>query len=88
MFYTYIIYSGEIDKYYVGSTNDLPRRLEDHNRGKDKYSRLGKAWKLMYFEKYETRPEAFSREREIKKMKSRVYIEKLIRSGGSEHPDL
>ncbi len=88
MYYTYILYSRIIDKYYVGSTNDLERRLADHNRGKDKFSRQGKPWQLMYFEKYETRAEAFSRERAIKKKKSRVYIEKLICSTGSEHPDL
>jgi putative endonuclease len=41
MFYVYILYSEKLDKYYVGSTNDLLRRLNDHNRGKTNYSKQG-----------------------------------------------
>ena len=87
MFHTYILYSPGLDKYYVGSTNDLERRLQDHNRGKGKFSRQGGSWELKYYETFETRPEAFRREQEIKKKKSRIYIEWLISSVGSGHPD-
>ena len=87
MFYTYIIYSPRLNRYYVGSTNNLQRRLDDHNRGKDKYTRQAKEWRLVFFEKYETRSEAVLRELEIKRKKSRVFIENLIRSFGLEHPD-
>ena len=34
MFIVYILYSNSIDKYYVGYTNDLERRLLEHNRKK------------------------------------------------------
>ncbi len=33
MWFTYILYSNSIDKYYVGHTNDLYWRLERHNAG-------------------------------------------------------
>jgi len=70
MFYTYILYSQRLDRYYVGSTNNLTRRLGDHNRGKDKYTRKGSPWELKYFEPFSTRQEAYSRELEIKRQKS------------------
>jgi putative endonuclease len=78
MFYVYILYSEKLDKYYVGSTNDLLRRLNDHNRGKTNYSKQGVPWILKYSEEYSRRQEAYSREIEIKKKKSRKYIEYLI----------
>ncbi|MCB8994752.1 MAG: GIY-YIG nuclease family protein [Bacteroidales bacterium] len=31
MFYIYILYSAKYDKYYVGHTDNVPRRLEEHN---------------------------------------------------------
>ena len=78
MYYLYILYSSDLDKYYVGSTNDLERRLSDHNRGKDRFSRQAKIWILKYTEVYESRSDAYGREQEIKKKKSRKYIESLI----------
>lgn len=47
MFFTYIIYSPRLDRYYVGSTNNLQRRLDDLNRGKDEYTRKGSPWDLV-----------------------------------------
>ena len=78
MYYTYILYSPDLDKYYIGSTNNLKRRLEDHNRGKNKFSRQAQTWELKYSETFQTRAEAFKREQAIKKKKSRIYIERLI----------
>ena len=87
MFYVYILYSRRLDKYYVGSTNDIERRLKDHNRGKTPYSKTGMPWDLLVAETYPTREEAVKRERNIKRQKSRRFIERVIRSAGSEHPD-
>jgi putative endonuclease len=42
------LYSIDVDRYYVGSTNDLERRLQDHNRGKNQYTKHGKKWTLKY----------------------------------------
>ena len=78
MFYTYIIYSESRDKYYIGHTHDLELRLQRHNEGWTKSTKSGIPWKLTYFEKYKTKSEAMKREYEIKRMKSRSYIEDLI----------
>jgi putative endonuclease len=78
MFYTYIIYSKTLDKYYVGSCQDIQKRLKDHLNSKSKYTKTAKDWELNYFETYFSRSEAYQREMQIKKMKSRIYIENLI----------
>ncbi len=76
----YIIYSNKIDKYYVGACIDLKRRLYEHNIGHSKFTSLGLPWILKYSEPFETLALAKKRELEIKKKKSRIYIERLIGS--------
>ncbi len=82
MFYVYIIYSAVRNKFYVGHSADLEKRLLDHNNGLSKYTRIANDWKVVYIEIYETREEAWHREMEIKRKKSRKYIEWLI----AQHP--
>jgi len=78
-FVVYILYSISIDKYYVGHTDDIERRLTEHNTGQTRYtSSRGNPWKLVYQENYPSRSLAIKKEREIKAQKSRKYIENLI----------
>ena len=65
--YCYILYSLKLDKYYTGSTFDIERRLTEHNRGKEKFTRLGIPWTLVYKETFEDLSEARKREACIKK---------------------
>ncbi|WP_348799120.1 GIY-YIG nuclease family protein [Flavobacterium adhaerens] len=78
MYYTYIIYSKAIDKYYIGSCENVEKRLDDHLNSRSTYTKVAKDWEIKYFEVFETRSAAFQREQQIKKMKSRKYIENLI----------
>jgi putative endonuclease len=80
--YVYILYSTKIDMYYVGSTDDRQWRLERHNLGWGRYTKQDIPWEMVYYEVYDTKSEALKREREIKKKKSRLYIERLILAGG------
>ena len=82
MYYTYILYSKSINKYYVGYTENLELRIERHNSGWGKYSSRGIPWELIYSESFSTKSEAIKRENEIKRWKSRAMIEKLIKSAG------
>jgi putative endonuclease len=76
-FCVYIIYSPSIDKYYVGHTENLNKRIEEHRLKKN----LGaNDWLLKYSETFFTRSEAMVREVEIKKKKRRTYLEWLIKT--------
>jgi len=79
MYYTYIILSESTDKYYIGHTHDLELRLSRHNDGWTRSTKAGIPWQLMYSEKYMTKSEAMNREYEIKRMKSRKYIDDLMK---------
>jgi len=78
MFYTHIIFSKTIDKYYIGSCQNIDERLQDHLNNRSTFTKKAKDWELKYFETYTSRSEAVKREMEIKKKKSRKYIEFLI----------
>ncbi len=74
------MYSEIKDRYYIGSTENLERRLERHNQGATKSTKNGRPWKIVYTEEYKTKSEAIIRELYIKRMKSKVFIEKLIKA--------
>ncbi len=83
----YILFSESLNKFYIGYTSDeLSIRLKKHLANHTGYTAKAKDWKVVYFELFDTKEQAMSRERFIKKQKSRKYIEQLI--AGSEHPDL
>jgi putative endonuclease len=79
--FTYILYSEKLNKYYVGACTELERRLYEHNIGHSKFTSTGTPWILKFKEEFLTLEEAKKRESYIKKMKSRKYIEDLIKKG-------
>jgi len=80
MFYTYILFSLRLNRYYIGTTDDVFRRLEEHNNGfyEDAYTSKGIPWNLMLSVACDSSPEAYRLESFIKRMKSRKFIEKLF----------
>ncbi len=80
MFYIYILYSKAFDKYYVGYTNDLERRVVEHNSNpRMTFTHKYRPWELVsLFEVGENRGIAMKIERFIKQQKSRDFIIKLI----------
>jgi putative endonuclease len=80
MFTLYILYSKSIDSYYVGYTNDIDRRLSEHNRKKGKFTDRGIPWILVYTENFENKEQAMEKERQIKRKKSRSFIIEMINS--------
>ena len=78
MNYTYIVQCSD-STYYIGWTNHLEARIQAHNAGKGaKYTKARRPVKLVYYETFETKSEALSREYQIKQL-SRQEKEKLIR---------
>jgi putative endonuclease len=83
VFSVYILKSSVTDKYYIGQTSDIDKRLLYHNSGYSKSTKAVIPWKLVYSENFDTRQQAMNREAELKKYKGRVMIEKII----GEHTD-
>jgi len=86
MYYTYILYSDKHDRYYIGHCEVLSARLLRHNNKMVTATRNFVPWRIVYYEEYSTKLEANRRELAIKKMKSRKYIENLIKKFDKEIP--
>jgi putative endonuclease len=69
--YIYIVQCSD-KSLYVGYTNDVFRRIENHNAGRGaKYTRSRRPVQLIYSENYRTKSEAMRREWEIKQLTRR-----------------
>ncbi|NMD02196.1 MAG: GIY-YIG nuclease family protein [Bacteroidales bacterium] len=86
MYTLYILYSERIDRFYVGYTNDLDRRMSEHNRPKKKFTDNGIPWKVVYTETYSSKREAHARELFIKSRKSKHFITDLIALVSADYP--
>ena len=82
MFTVYIIQSEE-GYVYVGQTNDMDRRLREHNSGHSCWTKRGNNWVLLYQENYETRVGAVRRERYFKTGIGRKWIYEVVLKYGS-----
>ncbi len=77
MNYTYILKCKD-GTYYTGWTNNLEKRLQAHNDGKGaKYTKYRRPVQLVYYESFDSKQEAMSREYAIKRL-SRKEKEELI----------
>jgi len=81
MFYTYILRSKKDKTLYIGSTSNLTNRLKEHNFGNTHYTKLKRPWILLYSEEFPTRGLAVLREKQLKRIKNRVVLEKIIGEG-------
>src|SRR5258706_13904879 len=50
MCFIYILYSKHLDRYYVGQTDDIEKRLQSHLSGISKYTSVAKNWTVVYSE--------------------------------------
>ena len=76
--YVYILRSLNNGWYYVGSSVHPNRRLAQHNAGENKSTRADRPYELAYMEQFQTVAAARRREQEIKRKKSRKYVDWLV----------
>ena len=76
-YYLYIIQS-ECGHYYVGISEEIEYRINQHNEGVSKWTSRYKGWHLVYSERYENLSKARQRENQIKRMKGGEGFKRLI----------
>jgi len=65
-YFVYILKSKIADRYYIGSTNDLDRRLNEHNTRKKHWTSRFQPWEIIYFNEYDDRFKAIAEEKRLK----------------------
>ncbi len=77
MYFVYVLYSEKAHCKYTGYTQDLTRRLNEHNQEiLGKFTKGKGPWILIYHEEFATRKEALLREKELKTGKGRDFIKR------------
>jgi len=80
MYYVYVLYNSETDKFYIGFTEDLKKRFEAHRRRLTKSSARLKPEKLVYCEACLSKKDAQDRERQLKAGFGRAYLRRRLRN--------
>lgn len=75
------ILKGNNGKFYVGSTNDLERRLKQHKNNHTPTTKKMNGFELVLFQEYDSLLTARKIEIKIKNLKRKDYIEKIINDG-------
>lgn len=84
MFYVYILLCSDMT-YYTGYTQNLKRRINQHQNGKGaRYTRTRTPIQLYYVEKIKGRSEAMKRERQIKRLNHQEKEELIKKNGRKE----
>ncbi|MCF6306512.1 MAG: GIY-YIG nuclease family protein [Flavobacteriaceae bacterium] len=80
MHFIYILHSSSLNKYYVGETPNVEIRLQQHNNHyfKTNFTKNANDWNLKLSYQCSNKQKAVFLEKFIKRMKSKVFIEKVI----------
>jgi putative endonuclease len=78
MFYVYVIRSVKSDFVYKGHCENLTERLKQHNSGMTESLRPYLPFELVYFEEFDTRAEAISREKYFKTGGGRRFLKSKL----------
>jgi putative endonuclease len=81
MYYRYILKSNKDDSLYIGYTNDLRRRLKEHNTSFSKATKSRLPLKLVYYEAYLSEKDAKEREFKLKRFSSSyIHLKNRIKN--------
>ena len=76
--YVYVL-QNKHRKWYIGSTRDLRKRILQHNSGKNRSTKHGVPWKLIYTEISIKQQDARARERYLKSGMGRKYLKNRLK---------
>ncbi len=73
-YYTYIIESVVSQRWYIGHTYDIARRLSEHSSGQNKSTRGKGPWKLIFLRRFDNNSDANRFELKLKKLRNKEFI--------------
>ena len=73
-YYVYALNSEKDNRIYVGLTENVERRLKEHNSGKSLSTKGYRPWKLFYVEEADSLPEARLKEKKLKSGSGKEFL--------------
>ena len=78
MYYIYVLLSSKLVKRYIGSIDNSEKRLDEHNRGSNKFTNGGIPWIKIHQEDFSTKTDALKREKFLKSGQGRAWLDKQL----------
>ena len=79
----YVLRSLVADRRYTGMSKDVRNRLNEHNQGKNRYTKAFMPWEIIYIEEHPNWQVARTREKYLKSASGRKWLNALLQNGGS-----
>ena len=79
MYYVYVLKSQKSGQLYTGSTNDLRKRLSQHNLGQSTWTKKGVPWELIYYEACLSEEDTQARELYLKSGPGKAYLKNRLK---------
>lgn len=84
-YYVYVLLSQKDNKFYIGFTNDIKRRMREHNQGKNPSTSYRLPLELIYYEAHLNKEDVRRRERYFKTTKGKTTLRQLLRESLKNH---
>jgi len=78
MILVYVLFSKKHDRIYIGMTNNMDRRIKEHNTGRNRSTKAYIPWIIVHSENYDNRVDARKREKYLKSYRGRLYIRETL----------
>jgi len=82
MHFVYVLKSGKSKTLYIGCTDNIDKRVQEHNKGLSQATKPYIPWQIVYYEAYLSQKEAYHREHNLK-LRSNAWNQLKRRIGGS-----
>ena len=78
MYFVYILKSQTANRYYIGCTQNLVKRVNVHNKGRNLSTKSGIPWELILYKAFLDKKEAFRAEKLIKSYKGGNQFKRIL----------
>ena len=79
MYYVYVLQSLKDNEFYTGFTDNLERRVKEHNNQEELSTKSRAPFRLVYFEGCLSKKDVLAREKQLKSGKGKKYLKVRIR---------
>ena len=80
MYYVYVLLSSQDKKFYIGFSEDVKKRLADHNAGRNTSTKPRRPFELIYYEAHLSKEDALRREAYFKTTKGKSTLRQIRKS--------
>jgi putative endonuclease len=88
MHHTYVLLSLKDKEFYIGYTNNIEKRFQDHLYGKTPSTNVRRPFELIYYEAHLSKKDVLRREKYFKSTKGRTTLKQILRDSLSSSTEI